>query len=556
MSTNGPRKSYGPRWRWRARHCHRRFGGARAPSDLPAPARLDPEQERFRLFDCVTTFLERAAKRRALMLVIDDLHWADAPSLALLQFLAREMGSDRLMVVATYRDEEARPERPLFATLAALTSAPLSRQIALAGLREPDVALLIERAASAKPSAGLIRAVAQQTEGNPFFVGEVVRWLVAQGRLEQAATATIQVPPSVRQVIGRRLQRLSPQCNELLMSAAVVGRDFPIALLARACGQAHDALLELAEEAVAARILAEVSDEPGRYAFMHALIRETLYGELSRVRRRRLHRQIAEALESLHATHLDRHLPALAYHFNEAGSPETAERAVTYAQRAGDRALTLTACEEAVTYYQRVLHALDRAEGADALRRARVLLTLGKAEFGCGKLLAEARQRYPQAATIARQLKAPELLARAALAFATGPRLAGAVDTTARSCSRKPTRPLAADETVLHAQVLARLALDLAERAAAPERIAALCDEAVAIARRHDDPDTLAQVLINVAFCTLALPETLPTRLRMAEGVGSSVRPSREQRLDPAAAFAPHKYVQLARRRCVFRRRG
>src|SRR5262249_19326829 len=161
------------------------------------------DQERFRVFDSLTTFLKNAAARQPLMVVLDDLHWADPASLLLLQFLAREVAETRLVVIGTYRDEEVQRGRPLSQTLAELARAAVSQRFHLSGLSPADVADYIERTAGAKPPPGLVSAVTRQTEGNPFFVGEVVRLLVAEGGWEQAVTTTLAIPPAVREAIER-----------------------------------------------------------------------------------------------------------------------------------------------------------------------------------------------------------------------------------------------------------------------------------------------------------------------------------------------------------------
>jgi predicted ATPase len=273
--------------------------------ELPTPPALEPESARFRLFDSLTTFLKNAAARQPLLVVLDDLHWGDPASLLLLEFLAREMTDARVVVVGTYRDVEVRRQHRLFPTLAGLAREAVSRRMVLGGLGAPDVARYMELTAGHVPPTTVVAAVARETEGNPFFVGEVVRWLVAEGRFPrvgETATDTVGIPPSVREVIGRRLDQLSAECNRALTVAAVVGREFGLDVLERVSDVGPDRLLDVLDEAFAARV---VTDAPGhvkgRYSFAHALIRETLYGELTTPRRIRLHREIAETLEAINA---------------------------------------------------------------------------------------------------------------------------------------------------------------------------------------------------------------------------------------------------------------
>ena len=200
--------------------------------DLPPAPPLESEGARFRLFDSMTAFLRSAAAARPLVLVLDDLHAADEPSLLLLQFVARELGESRLLIVGAYRDVDPTLADPLTTTLTELAREPVTRTLALAGLGEADVARFIELAALGASAAELGPAVHAETEGNPLFVGEIVRLLAAEGRLDEPATAPLAIPQSVSEVIGRRLRHLSDECNRLLALASVLGREFDLEALA------------------------------------------------------------------------------------------------------------------------------------------------------------------------------------------------------------------------------------------------------------------------------------------------------------------------------------
>src|SRR3972149_2906838 len=281
---------------------------------LPAPPSLEPEQARFRLFDGITTFLKNASKGQPVVLVLDDLHWADKPSLLLLQFLARELRGARLMVLGTYRDVELGRQHPLSQTLGELGREGLSQRILLRGLTQRDVARFIEITSGVKPPEALVEAVYQETEGNPFFVNEIVRLLVADGRLEkpeEVVSWSVTIPQGVREVAGRPLAHLSEECNRVLTIGSVIGREFGLRLLEKVSEVKGDRLVEALEEAMGARVIAELPRTTDQYWFSHVLIRETLYEELSTTRRVRLHRQIGEALEELDA---EGNLPPLAYH--------------------------------------------------------------------------------------------------------------------------------------------------------------------------------------------------------------------------------------------------
>ena len=350
-----------------------------------APARpLESEGARFRLFDSMTAFLKSAAAARPLVLVLDDLHAADEPSLLLLQFVARELGDSRLLIVGAYRDVDPTPADPLTATLTELAREPVTRQLALAGLGEEDVVHFIELAAPGRPGAELAPAVHAETEGNPLFVGEIVRLLAEENRLEDPVTAPLAIPQSVREVIGRRLRNLSDACNRLLTLASVLGREFDLDALASVSGLSPGEILELLDEAMETRVVSEVPGAIGRMRFAHALIRDTAYHGLTRSGRVQLHREVGEALEALYAPDLDPHLPELAHHYFESAAGGNGQKAVDYARRAGSLAIDLLAYEEAVRLYEMALEALGLDGAASAQLRCELLLDLGEAQSRAG----------------------------------------------------------------------------------------------------------------------------------------------------------------------------
>jgi hypothetical protein len=338
----------------------------RLPDLKPAP-QLEPDQARFRLFDSIAAFLKTASQRQPLVLVLDDLHWADQPSLMLLQFVARELGGARLLIIGTYRDMELSRQHPLAEALGELTRERLFQRVLLRGLGQEDVARFIELAAGVKPPSGLVTSVYSQTEGNPLFVTEVVRLLVQEGELSpetarETDSWTVRIPEGVREVIGRRLNRLSQRCNETLTMASILGREFTLAQLGPLVEDvSEDRLLEVLEEALAARVIEELPQSVGRYQFTHALIQETLAGELSLTRRVRLHARIAQALDDLYGDDADAHAAELAHHFAQAEAMVGTEKLVHYSLVAGERALNSYAWEDAQANFQ---HALT-AKGVD-----------------------------------------------------------------------------------------------------------------------------------------------------------------------------------------------
>ena len=492
---------------------------ARIPG-LPTPPALEPEQARFRLFDSVTTFLKHAATRQPMVLVLDDLHWADKPSLLLLQFLARELRGARLLVIGTYRDVGLGRQHPLSQTLAELAREQLSERTLLRGLSEHDVARFIEITAGVKPPAGLVATVYQETEGNPFFVNEVVRLLVSDGRLtgeERFTSWGALIPQGVREVIGRRLEHLSEACNDLLTLAAVIGREFSAEALRLVSELSGDAFERALEEAVEARVVTEMRQAVESYTFSHALIRETLYAELATTRRVRLHRQVGEALEHLYGEHPEHHLTELAYHFLEAASGGDVEKAIDYAVRAGERASSVTAYEEAVRHYEGALQTLEQTEHGDNVLRLSILERLGEARWHSGEF-EHARDAYRRAANVARTLGDHNALARAALGFAG--QLAfetGTYDEFLVGLLEEALTGLGGAESALRADLLAALAEALTF-SDTQERKHAVATEALALARRLGKPSVIANVGRRVHWACWA-PGNLEERLALVREI-------------------------------------
>ena len=462
--------------------------------DLPPVLSTDPEVARFRLFDGVASFLKSAAGDRALVLILDDLHVADTPSLLLLRFLARTLGDSRLLVVAAYRDVDPVLADPLAATLAEIAREPVARRLQLNGLVEHEVVVLIERTVEGGAPEGVSTAIYEETEGNPFFVGEVVRLLVAEGALADAAVPggwEGRVPEGVKEVIRRRLGHISETCAETLVIASILGRDFELEALGRATGLDRDAVLEILDEAARERLVTDVPGVGTRRRFAHALIRDTLYDDISSGRRAQLERRVGEALESLYGSDVEPHLAELAHHFQAAIPAAGMAKAIDYARRAGDRAVALTAFEEAGRQYGLALRAV-----ADGALRGELLLALGDAQARAGDT-PTAKATFLEAAELAERLGLPSQLARAALGY--GGRIVWDVqrdDEYLKPLLERALVALGDEDDALRARVLSRLAAGpLRDASFPPDRRHALSGEALAIARRLDDPSTLAYAL-------------------------------------------------------------
>jgi DNA-binding CsgD family transcriptional regulator/tetratricopeptide (TPR) repeat protein len=493
---------------------------ARLP-DLPAHPPLSPEHERYRLFESVSEFLLNVARSRTggtgVLLVLDDLHWADRPTLLLLGHLARRLAEAPLLVAGTYRTVELDRTHPLSAVLAELSREHLSERVLLRPFSAEEAAALVQELTGAPAAPAVVEAIHRETEGNPFFVEEVVRHLHAEGRDladPRAVPARWAVPEGVRQVLGRRLSRLSPVANQLLQVAAVLGDGFRFDVLAVASGVAIGPLVDALEEAVAAGVIRE---QDGRYHFTHALIRQTLEEELSAPRRAGLHRRVAQALERLHGGQPEPHLAELAHHFCAGAQVEDLPKAIGYARRAAERAAALLAYEEAARLHQLALQALDLADVPDEALRGELLLALGEARRKAGEL-GEATEAFQRAAEVARASGDAERLARAALGYEDALLPTGLPRAPTGGPSalllEEALRALPPGEGALRARVLAALGRAL-HFAGVGGRAAALNDEAVATARRVGDTGALAYAL-NTRCMAVSAHEDPAARLATA----------------------------------------
>lgn len=332
--------------------------------DLPAPIELPPEQERRYLFNSVTEFMSRAARMQPLLLVLEDLHWADEPTLLLVQHLAERLTDIPILIVGTYRDVELDVERPLAKTLESLVRRRLVHRIALSRLPKEGVEAMLRAMAGREPPPSLVDAVHEETEGNCFFVEEVFQHLLEEGKLfdetgewrKEVRIGEVDVPEGVRLVLGRRLGRLSEGARRALGGAAVIGRNFTFELVEALGEVPTDALLDGIEEAHRARLLSSSEDAfQARFTFAHELIRQTLLTGLSLPRRQRLHLRVAEAIERVHARDIEAYVADLAHHLYQAGAAADPEKAARYLALAGDRAMEGAGFEDALRAFERAL---------------------------------------------------------------------------------------------------------------------------------------------------------------------------------------------------------
>jgi serine/threonine protein kinase/tetratricopeptide (TPR) repeat protein len=326
----------------------------------PRPS-LPPHEERLLFFDAVAQFFVKLAERRGLLFFADDLHWADSSTVWLIGHLLRNIRSARVLIVGCYREIELDRTSPLAKALVdwnreRLMTRLVLRRFGAEETREQLSALLNERV-----STDFANAVYSETEGNPFFVEEVLKSLIEQGSVRRKSgawtreeVADLVIPQSVKEAIGSRLDRVSPSCNEILRAAAVLGKKFSFEELSTAVGdQNEETLLDALDEATTAQLL--VAERGDAFAFTHDKIREVLYEELNPIRRRRLHKRTAEGLER-HRDRASVAVETLAHHFIEAGE---LERGFDYAKQAGESAEKIFAFEEAIAAYGRALECAE-----------------------------------------------------------------------------------------------------------------------------------------------------------------------------------------------------
>lgn len=466
--------------------------------DTPSPAQTDPEADRYRLFDAVASLLAEASLPSPVVLVLDDLHWATHATLQMLRHVLRSTGSAPLLILATFRHTEI--SDPLADMLADLRREAFGvERFELEGLDTASVEAFIAATEGldrqgGRPEAEAVRA---HTAGNPFFVGELLRHMSETGasyrRQEPwtyyADTANVGVPQGVREVVERRLRRLSEEANQISLWASVAGAEFEIEILERASDMTN--AFEALEEAVAGHLFAEL--KPGRYRFSHAIVRDTLYARLTATRRSRLHRRVGETLESIGNSSDPHRLASLAYHFAEAAAAGSAGKAAEYAMEAARQAIAEAAWEEAAAFLQRGLAALEAHDPSDLAQRCELLILLAETwtRYFDPHRVVDAATRAVEAATLSGR---PDLLGRATYWRLRMPPAAFGRSPLQATLAANALTALGDSEPGLRAKVLA-----VSTRWYDAETRLPSVREALALARRSGDPDALGVTLCELA---------------------------------------------------------
>jgi class 3 adenylate cyclase/tetratricopeptide (TPR) repeat protein len=511
-----------------ARHVQRHGGElARLARDLrrrlpdaPEPESSDPETERFLLFSAVAGALVELAASVPVCLVLDDVHWADSESVALLKHVVTAAESCALQVIVAFRDTDLGKDHPLGAALADLRRIDGVERISLQGLGTLEVSEVMAAVAGHEldeDALVLADEIASETDGNPFFVGEVLRSLVESGRLLYDAgterwsvdrSAPLGLPESIRDVIVRRVERLGDETHEALTLAAVIGRTFEVELLVRLMDTTESELLDRLEVAVAASLVDESTERVGRFFFVHALINQTLYENLGSTRRASMHRRVAVVLEELYAQDPGERVAELALHWRLAASDRS--RAAHYSARAGRHALASLAPAEAARLFADALELLDPVEDAE---RCQALIGLGEAQQLTGD--PAYRTTLLHAARIASSLGDADLAADAALANTRGfMSLIGDLDDERVDAIERALELDDRSDPGRRAQLLALQSQELLYEHDRTRR-QAVAMEAISLARDLGDPRARARVLQH-AFHGLWSPDMLAVRAELA----------------------------------------
>jgi class 3 adenylate cyclase/tetratricopeptide (TPR) repeat protein len=514
--------------------------GKRLP-DLQGTQSADPDSERLRLFAAVVNLLSMASADRGLLLVLDDLQWGDKASLQLLRHVASSTELHGVMVIGTYRASDLHTGSQLSDTLASLRREASAERIELGGLDDGEIVEMMERVAGHEMDHGgvdLAHAVRQETEGNPFFATELLRHLGETGLVYQDETGRWVasddlyergLPQSVREVVGQRVDRLGEETRRVLSRAAVIGREFDIEVLAAVSGIDEDALLDLIDTGVRADLLVEVEGTVERFSFAHALTQHSLYEDLGATRRARAHLKVAGVLEELSRDAPETRAAELARHFVAATKAADPIKALTYCRLAGEQALAHVAPADALGWFAQALDLYPQVP-ADEILHCDLLIGLGTSQRRTGD--PAHRQTLLEAATTAQALGDGDRLVAAALANGrgSGTTAAGNVDEERVAVLEAALQAVGPADSSERARLVASLGGELMY-SANRERSATLLSDALAMARRLDDPLCFLNVtaIVHTDYSPHSVEERLSDLTRavaLAESLG-----------DPKASF-------------------
>lgn len=446
------------------------------------PAAVEGDHERFALFDAVSRVLQAAGRSSPLVVVLDDLHAADAASLLLLRFVARDIRTSKCLVIGTLREREVRQEPTANETLREV--AREGDWLTLEGLDSAAIASMLQSAADVPPSDALMTALHDITQGNPLYANEIMRLLLREGQVQARLDLTrrgLPVPESVSDLVLKRVKSLDPQAQALLRAAAVIGREFSVGPLAKVAGISVDDARAVLATAEAERVIR--SSGAGAYIFDHGLIRESLYESLADAERGHLHGRVGAALEEAGVDELGENLAEIAHHYLRAALTDV-RPPFDYAIRAGRRALEVLAYEQAVAFLEEALGLASAARATDE-ERGELLLKLGESLLRAGRVV-QGRERLVEAAEIGRRSGSSDLLARAAIVYGYAPVEGGVVNHVHVALVEEALDALGDEDSVERALLLSRLGHELMlspDKRDGPRRDA-LTSDALAMIRR------------------------------------------------------------------------
>ena len=488
----------------------------------------DPETERYRFFEAVTTTLLDLSSGGTVLLVVDDLHWADQPTLLLLRHVLRSVDATRLGILGMYNDTEIPPDHPLRSMLADFRAVIPVETVHLQGL-SPDAVAELASGWEKTPS-DLVPELCRLTDGNPLFLDEMLRQLRDRdddqpGGRDAPVPPDLDPPEAIRELVARRVSRLPEDVIYLLQAAAVAGRECDAGIVADAAELTPGQRLDAFDRAEESRLLRRVSEGVrDRYAFTHALVRDAIYGELLRGRRVRYHHKIAVATERAHADDLETYVNELAHHYFMGAALADADKAIDFCMAAGERALRLLAFEEAIGHFTRSLEVAEQSGSHDRAVRCDALIALAEAQTRAGET-AQADVTSERAASLARAMGDPERLATAALRSGPLSELGvGGPNEQQQLLLEEARAKLPEGDSHLRAMVTARLGLVGVYTIGVPapglrERSLDLNTEAVAMARRLADRSALGYAL-HARLRELWGIEPAPERLATANELG------------------------------------
>lgn len=489
-------------------------------ADLPLPLVGDPDGEENRVLRAMRATLLAASRARPLILAIDDLQWADPPTVQLLEYLISAPEPSRLLMLVAYRDAE-RPEL-MRGMLTRARRLPEATVLALQGLDARATAEVMRASHAGDPAPALVAALQARTGGNPLFVEALLERALAAspaGDVVMAAGDALTepvLPERVTDLLLEEISALSSNARENLAIASAVGEKFTYELLLRVAGGKEETTLDALDEAVSARIIHELPEAVGRYAFRHALMRETVYVRLTKTRRAHLHHRVGQALEELSVDDLEPPLRQIAEQFLRAGSLTASANAAVYAARAAEEAARQHCHQDAASLYARAVDSLDGHRLGDRRLRCTLLVALGHAHRRAGAGTA-VRSAFEEAAVLARSLEDPTMLAQAALGICSVPFFPGedAIDTAAVDLLGQALELIPDTERALRARLLAQLARELYFD---PEREPAndLARRALRLARESQNPAALGDA-IDASHLLLAEADDAPQRLALAD---------------------------------------